>query len=90
MDESNTYEVTAVAGKQVAFVKVFREDENRQVVIGFSDETELAIEMEVRSVTSAILYKSSGGFPEALARYDEHPEESPYKASIKAATATFE
>ena len=55
MDDSKSYEITAAAGKQVAYVRVFRDEQDRQVLIAFTDGTELAIDIEVRSVTSAIL-----------------------------------
>ncbi len=91
MDDSKSYEITAAAGKQVAYVRVFRDEQNRQVLIAFTDGTELAIDIEVRSVTSAILYKSTPGVPDTLERYDEPPSEAnPYSAIIRASTRRLE
>ena len=87
MDDSNSYEVTAAAGKQLAHVWVYKDDQDREVVLSFTDGTELVIKLEVRSVTSAVLYKPTGYVPETLARYDEPASETPpFDAVIRAST----
>jgi hypothetical protein len=87
MDDSDMYEIPVAVGKQIAYVKVYRDEQDRQVLLGFTDGTELAIDIEVRSVTSAILYKTTPGVPETLERFDEPPtDESPYRAVIRAST----
>jgi hypothetical protein len=87
MDDSDMYEIPVAVGKQIAYVKVYRDEQDRQVLLGFTDGTELAIDIEVRSVTSAILYTTTPGVPETLERFDEPPtDESPYRAVIRAST----
>lgn len=87
MDDSKYYELPAAAGKQVAFVRVYRDEQDREVLIQFSDGTELSIALEVRSITSAVHYRSAIGVLEPLARYDEPPAETgPYSATILAST----
>jgi hypothetical protein len=91
MDDSDSYEVTAAAGKQVASIRVYKDEEDREVLISFTDGTELAISMEVRSVTSATLYKTTGYVPDTLVRYDEAPSEAgPFRAVIRASTKRLE
>lgn len=87
MNQSELYDIPVAVGKQIAYVKVYRDEQDRQVLLGFTDGTELAIDIEVRSVTSAILYKTTPGVPETLERFDEPPSEhSPYSAVIRAST----
>ncbi len=43
----------------LAFVFRTGDEQDRQVLIAFTEGTELAIDIEARSVTSAILYKSA-------------------------------
>lgn len=87
MDDSDMYEIPVAVGKQIAYVKVYRDEQDRQVLLGFTDGTELAIDIEVRSVTSAVLYKTNPGALETLERFDEPPsEQSPYSAVIRAST----
>ena len=87
MDDSDMYEISVAVGTQIAYLKVYRDEQDRQVLLGFTDGTELAIDIEVRSVTSAVLYKATPGVPETLERFDESPsEESPYRAVIRAST----
>ena len=90
IDDSNSYEVTAAAGKQLAHVWVYKDDQDREVVLAFTDGTELLIRLEVRSVTSAVLYKPTGYVPDTLARYDEPASETtPFDAVIRASTEKF-
>jgi hypothetical protein len=87
MDQSEMYDIPVAVGKQIAYVRVYRDEQDRQVLLGFTDGTELAIDIEVRSVTSAVLYKATPGVPETLERFDESPsEQSPYRAVIRAST----
>jgi hypothetical protein len=90
MDQSEMYDIPVAVGKQIAYVRVYRDEQDRQVLLGFTDGTELAIDIEVRSVTSAVLYKATPGVPETLERFDESPsEQSPYRAVIRASTKRF-
>ncbi len=85
MDDSNSYEVTAAAGKQLAHVWVHKDNQDREVVLAFTDGTELLVRLEVRSVTSAVLYRPTGYVPDTLARYDEPASETtPFDAVIRA------
>ncbi len=87
MDESDMYEIPVAVGKQIAYMRIYRDEQDRQVHVGFTDGTELAIDIEVKSVTSAVLYKTSPGVSETLARFDEPPsDQSPYSAVIRAST----
>jgi hypothetical protein len=87
MNDPNSYEIPAAVGKQVAFIKVYKDEQDRQVLVGFSDGTELAIDLEVRSVTSATLYRPSPSALETLERFDEPPsEDGPFSATIQAST----
>jgi hypothetical protein len=87
MDQSDMYEIPVAVGKQIAYIRIYRDEQDRQVHLGFTDGTELAIDLEVRSVTSAVLYKTSPGVSETLERFDEPPsEQSQFSAVIRAST----
>ena len=87
MNQSELYDIPIAVGKQIAYVKVYRDEQDRQVLLGFTDGTEIAIDIEVRSVTSAVLYKTTPGVPETLELFDESPsDESPHRAVIRAST----
>ena len=87
MKQSEMYEIPVAVGKQIAYMRVYRDEQDRQVLVGFTDGTELAIEIEVRSVTSAVHYKITPGVSETLERVDEpQSEHSPYSAVIRAST----
>lgn len=91
MNQSEMYEVPVAVGKEVAYVRVYRDEQDRQVLVGFTDGTELAIDVEVRSVTSAVLYKITPGVSETIQRFDEPPSEhNPYSAVIRASTKRLE
>jgi hypothetical protein len=85
MDDEKLCELPAGAGKQVDFVRVYRDDQDREVLIRFTDGTELSIALEVRSITSAVDYQARTGLLEPLARYDEPPADAgPFSATITA------
>lgn len=87
MNQSEMYEIPVAVGKEIAYVRVYRDEQDRQVLVGFTDGTELAIDVEVRSVTSAVLYKITPGVPDTIQRFDEPPSEhNPYSAVIRAST----
>ncbi|WP_263385866.1 hypothetical protein [Granulicella arctica] len=87
MNQSEMYEIPVAVGKEVAYVRVYRDEQDRQVLVGFTDGTELAIDVEVRSVTSAVLYKITPGVSETIQRFDEPPSEhNSYSAVIRAST----
>ncbi len=85
MDGSDSYAISLAAAKQISSLKVYRDEQDREVLIASGEGTEIAISMEVRSVTSAVLYRPTGAVPEALERYDETPSEaSGFGAIIRA------
>ncbi len=91
MSEFNGYEIPAAVGKQVAFMRVYREEQDRQVIVGFTDGTELTIDFEVKSVTSAVFYQPSPSATVQLERFDEPPaDEGPFSATIRASTRSLE
>ena len=66
---------------------MYRDDQDREVLIRFTDGTELSIASEVRSITSAVHYRSSTGVLKPLARYDEPlADAGPFSATITAST----
>lgn len=60
------------------------------MLVEFTDGAEFAIDVEVRSVTSAVLYMITPGVSETIQRFDEPPSEhDPYSAVIRASTKTL-
>ena len=57
MNQSEIYEIPLAVEKQVAHIKVYRDEQDRQVLVGFTDGTELAIDIEVRSVRRINFYQ---------------------------------
>ena len=43
MDQSDMYEIPVAVGKQIAYIRIYRDEQDRQVHLGFTDGTELAI-----------------------------------------------
>jgi len=46
MDDCDSYEISVAAGKQISSLKVYRDEQDREVLIAFSDGPEIAISDE--------------------------------------------
>ena len=91
MGDFDGYEIAAAVGKQVAFMRVYREGQDRQLLVGFTDGTELTVDFEVKSVTSAVHYQPTPGAIVQLERFDEPPPvEGAFSATIRASTRSLE
>ncbi len=91
MSDFDGYEITAAVGKQVAYMRVYREGQDRQLLIGFTDGTELTVDFEVTSVTAAVHYQPTPTGIVPLERFDEPPAvQGAFSATIRASTKSLE